>query len=326
MTGMHGGRRWGRLAGTGVGGAALWGFLAALAAGVNPPAGPTKPAAKPGVPASYDITLPSKLTISSAEFDVEKKAKVKAAAIRWQIAKQLDDLQERLKNGQRLTPPDAVPLWADEPKKTALWALAEVRSNDASGDGIVFQEGKDPKSATIHSGGGAAGKPGGPMERFWDDVVLKEYMQYESNRWNGTVASWTMDGKLNYFGKYVKGRRDGFCCLFKDGLPRLIVECSLGDISAVHLVSDAKVEHTFRTEGGAIRDATAGPLMRELDAAESSLKDEGRKYERAVRTAINSFQGILNSTNRSKFSQRSRARDEENRRAMEQMRSSLKGL
>ena len=289
--------------------------LAVAAAAAPPPAGPTKPAAakplaaKPGAAATYEITLPSKLTVSSGEVDIEKKVKVKAAALRWQIAKQLEDLQDRLKSGLRLSPPDAVPLWADEPKKTILWALAEIRSNDASGDGIVFHDGKDPKSAFTHVGGtpgnkAAALKPGAAMECFWDDVVVKEYMQYETNRWNGVVAAWTVDGKPSYFGKYVKGRRDGFCCLFQDGLPRLIVECSQGDISAVHVLSDGKVEKSFRTEGGATRDVTAGGLMRELDATEGRLKDEGRKYERSVRTAINAFQGILNSVNRIKFSQR----------------------
>jgi hypothetical protein len=226
-----------------------------------------------GVPRSQaGVTLPSGETLNTAELD--------ARGVAVGVARTLTDAAwQKPLTAAMFTPTydGVIPVFVDRKKFTGpVTALMWCSKNKANGATVTFWEGKDPVSLF---------KAG----RDFDQVGLKQYINFKTGQLNGQAATWCADGKKEFLGHYAQNKRDGVCYLFQDGEVRLILESRHGGGEAVHLVSGGRVTKTFDDIDKAKSDETAGDMIQKVDQIESRLKAQEavlQPYRNALRQRL----------------------------------------
>lgn len=153
---------------------------------------------------------------------------------------------------------------------------------------------------------------------FYENKDPMVYATYEKGYRHGILKTWDVLGNNAYWCQYVRGKRHGFCCLFKDNRMRMVLECSLGKTDAVHLITEDQVVKSFATMELALLDETAKSALNDLDDVEAKLlaselefkkvvkKEDGRQRQaRAARATRESREGSL-----SRIDQHSQERNE----------------
>jgi hypothetical protein len=120
----------------------------------------------------------------------------------------------------------------------------------------------------------------------WADVQLNTYLDFKQGDRLGVVAIWDADGQRVYWGNYKRGKRHGFCCVFKNNRPRIVAVFDEGEPGPVYLVSKNRVEKRFDGQEEAKGDAIAQDLLAELDRIESQLKQDERLLEKQIKTSV----------------------------------------
>lgn len=273
---------------------------------VLPPAAPQTPTEPVGPPARpNDLVFPSGV-LKWQDFDIQETVVSDAAKL-------LQGWADRSVNVLAILVPAL-----GEPESVA--ALCSYSNADLNGPTVVFHEQRDPMSCSRTWSPRHAGRPADPDEEdtrpeplvaksattslrrreppqaasgakpsigFWEDVLPKRYVVYRQGKWHGGLATWDEQGRRIYWSRYDKGRRDQFACLFVDDRLRLVVECSRGKITGVHVISANAIERSFPGEAAALADETAGPLMKRIDLVERQLQDEEKAFLKAVERAKN---------------------------------------
>ena len=146
-------------------------------------------------------------------------------------------------------------------------ALAYVTNPDGSLYGLCTEKNGVPEGITI---------------TVYPNDKVATCATYAHGQWDGAVKTWDADEKVAYWGQYDKGKRHGFCCLFKDGELKLVLQCDEGKTTAVHVISGNAIGKTFADEPAASADAGAGALLKELLAAEHQLLNAEHKIKRGT--------------------------------------------
>jgi len=125
------------------------------------------------------------------------------------------------------------------------------------------------------------------LQTFWADVRLWAYFDFQAGSRHGVAALWNADGQRAFWGNYQWGKRHDFCCLFKDDRPRMVVVFDQGQKRSVYLISKNRVQKGFASGDEAQNDATAGPLLNELDGIESLFAQGEQNSEKQIKTTLN---------------------------------------
>ena len=115
---------------------------------------------------------------------------------------------------------------------------------------------------------------------------LEIYATYVNDRRHGIVRTWNEEGKVEYWCQYLKGKRSGFCCAFKDGDLQLVLQCDRGKTTGVHLISRTTISKTFEDEDAASADEEAVARLEELQAIEERLLKTEQKVRKDVKKQI----------------------------------------
>jgi hypothetical protein len=256
-------------------------------------------------PRDYRITFPSGKSVNSEDFrDVLKRARGTAESL-----SKLCDSRSR----------SVIPIWFDA-SQSAVAGLCQVKGFTPNGPAVSFYPGKDPRSLYQRQvlrlqptiGANEAGSvPSAPMPSsttrfpksrssapsvlpdFWDQVAVEVFLNYDASsssasgrsKWTGWVANWDNTGAKRYIGHYSKGLRDGVCCLFKEDRLRLVLECSHGEVQAVHLINGGKLKTTFSDPKQGEANTEAHPLIEELSSLEAEARNLDSKFQEWVMKA-----------------------------------------
>jgi hypothetical protein len=125
------------------------------------------------------------------------------------------------------------------------------------------------------------------LQTFWADVRLWAYFQFKAGSRHGVAALWDQDGQKVFWGNYQRGKRDDFCCLFKDNLPRIVVVFEQGEKRSVYLISKNRVQKTFASGEEAQDDPIAGPLLSELEGVEKLFTQGEQNSEKQIKATLN---------------------------------------
>jgi S1-C subfamily serine protease/antitoxin component YwqK of YwqJK toxin-antitoxin module len=118
---------------------------------------------------------------------------------------------------------------------------------------------------------------------FFENKELMVYATYQNGCRHGIIRTWDVNGNDACWAQYSKGKRDGFCCLLKDGRLRMVLECSVGKTTAVHLISDDQVERSFSTTVLAEQDEVARAALKDLDKLETDILAKEREFKKLTK-------------------------------------------
>jgi hypothetical protein len=112
------------------------------------------------------------------------------------------------------------------------------------------------------------------------------YATYADGRRHGVVKIWNADGKGEYWAQYFKGRRNGFCCSFKEGNLQLVLQCEHGTTTAVHLISGTTITKSFADEEAASADEVASARLEALEESENRLLKNEQEVKQEARRQV----------------------------------------
>ena len=112
------------------------------------------------------------------------------------------------------------------------------------------------------------------------------YATYADGRRHGVVKIWNADGKGEYWAQYFKGRRNGFCCSFKEGNLQLVLQCEHGATTAVHLISGTTITKSFADEEAASANEVAAARLEALEESENRLLKNEQEVKQEVRRQV----------------------------------------
>ena len=93
----------------------------------------------------------------------------------------------------------------------------------------------------------------------------RQYVTYESGKWDGVMAAWNADGKKRFWCNYLNGQRHGLCCLFNEDALTAVLECSRSKINVIHLIAANQISKSFADADEASADEAAGAVLKEID-------------------------------------------------------------
>ena len=113
----------------------------------------------------------------------------------------------------------------------------------------------------------------GAAAAFYDKAATMPgvYLGYRNEVRHGLTAAWDEENRPTYSCQYNAGKRDGLCCLFQGGQPRLAAELRDGAYLGILLLAGGKVEKSFPNAAAARADSTAGPMFAEIDKIEAEI-------------------------------------------------------
>ncbi len=160
---------------------------------------------------------------------------------------------------------------------------------DATGLALV----KYPSGKNLALAGHKSGTLDGLTIAVHEDGMPMVWTNFVTGNRSGNLNMWTAQGERVLFAQYEKDKLNGFCCLFMDGAPLLIEEYRMGNQTAVHLVAEMEVAHTYTSTGAISPDDAqakeAVDLMKarqeQLDEYERMLRKSVRDYDQAERQA-----------------------------------------
>ena len=112
---------------------------------------------------------------------------------------------------------------------------------------------------------------------------LATYGTYADGLRHGFVKTWSAEGKVEYWCQYVKGKKHGFCCSFKDADLQLVLQYDHGKNTGVHLISGTAIRKSFDDETAAAADEAAGPGLEDLRETENQLLKNEQKVKKQVK-------------------------------------------
>jgi hypothetical protein len=148
---------------------------------------------------------------------------------------------------------------------------------------------------------------------------------YKAGKWHGILATWSTDGKKEFWCNYANDEPNGWCCLFKDDVLTAVLEYSRGEVVAVHLIAANRVAKSFSDVDQASADAIAGSVLREIDAIEQRLKAEDDTFQERVKQVAQRWLGDIQKEKQRRQLQRIKQREMEQQRAIEEMRRRAQG-
>lgn len=272
------------------------------------------------MPGTINIRFPSGATLSNQDVNIEAKGKLAAENLRQRCMKGETDV---------IYTPFVYP-------PQHIEAVCSAKGNAPSGEAVFFHRGKDPLTCynnRLHSGNVDPPKNPSPTSlassrvlsrptsssRYdsdarvscWNEVVLKKWIVYDGGKWQ-KIASWDADGRKVFFGTYLKGRRNGLCCLFQQDRLKMVLECNRGDVSGVHLIFNEKIAKSFANADEAKADSAAVALLADIEKTESDLREDDKAFAREVAKAMQLRMGMINQIRRAAQAQRSADREREN--------------
>ena len=144
---------------------------------------------------------------------------------------------------------------------------------------------------------------------FWRDVRCETYVEYRQGRRHGVQATWDAEGRKRYWGQYERDQRHEFCCLFKNDQPAIVLVCDQGQVGAVHLIANGKIARSFANEEEAQGNASARPLLAEINDFEAQYQRNERALQAQIKKTIQIRIGEINKERRAADQSRRSARD-----------------
>ena len=181
--------------------------------------------------------------------------------------------------------------------------------------------GQSPRTYTPYPTPTSATPTAEELTAIWKDVSIEMYAEYERGKWDGLVATWDDNGQKEFWCYYKYHKRNGPCCLFQGDRPRAVLECDMGEIKAVHLISGNQEQKTFASLEEADKDDTAQALMEEIDRIETRLKSTDRDLQKKVKRHFQMWIGKLAKVKRAEMNKRMAQRAAENQSALNAIKS-----
>jgi len=160
----------------------------------------------------------------------------------------------------------------------------------------------------------------------WADVGVQAYLEFKQGNRHGVAVTWDEMGRKAYWGKYQRGQRHDCCCLFKNGQPRIVVVYNQDEPGPVYLISAGRIAKQFAGHEEALQDETTKPLLAELDAIESQLKQGERTLEGQMRKTVQAMLGNLHQYQRFLEQQRRSMRDTRQKQIIQDRRKKATGI
>ncbi|MGO8749328.1 MAG: hypothetical protein ACLQNE_25485 [Thermoguttaceae bacterium] len=112
------------------------------------------------------------------------------------------------------------------------------------------------------------GRLDGHAATLYETGELETMGFYTANSLQGPLRVWDNNTQRLVYAEYKKGKKQGVCCLFRDGLPWVVQDFDKGQVQSSYLVK-------FTGVTPAVRAATAlsDPEKKELESAEQKLNE-----------------------------------------------------
>jgi len=166
----------------------------------------------------------------------------------------------------------------------------QLKEQDVNGKVFLV---RSPNSTTQTLGVHDKGRLDGVFLSLYNDDSPFIYANYTDGMLHGILKKWNENGQRVYWCQYVKGRRHGFCCYFKDDILRIIYEINFDNINAVHLCSNSDLVKSFESFEQAIADNNAKMLIDEVNMVESELKNLEIAYKKEIKDEFQRFRELI---------------------------------
>jgi hypothetical protein len=120
------------------------------------------------------------------------------------------------------------------------------------------------------------------LPQFWNQTKTSYYGEFSEGDPSGLAAIWDETGQMRFRGEFDRRGRNGLCCYFEEGSPRMVLKGRGPVVNQVYLISNGKVAETFNNHKLAEADDEAGPVLEALSAAEFEMK----KHQGALRKRV----------------------------------------
>jgi hypothetical protein len=173
--------------------------------------------------------------------------------------------------------------------------LENLEKNKARAEYAVLLNSPNLKTHALADIDESNGKLNGVCLSFNQAEVPIVYANYTGDKLNGIVKTWNENGQREYWCQYKNDVRHGFCCYFKDDIPRILYEISHNKIIAVHLCNNNQLEKSFKScAEAAANDENAKVLIAETDEVELEIKRYDREYTKLMDRFRNFKRGEMN--------------------------------
>jgi len=108
------------------------------------------------------------------------------------------------------------------------------------------------------------------------------YATYAGGKRHGIVKTWDPQGRKVYFCQYLKGKRNGFCCLFENEQLQLVAECRHDNLEHIHLMDDERVLNSFAGHKEALKNEVAKKQLARLSDVELQMKKNEREFKKQI--------------------------------------------
>lgn len=124
---------------------------------------------------------------------------------------------------------------------------------------------------------------------FYENFGPMTYAVYADGALDGFIKTWNIKGQRVYWCQYEKGVRNGFCCYFKENVPRMILEIDHDTISGVHLCANGELEKSFSSLEQAYEDKNAQKMLDEMEEVEAELKVNDSTFRKQIKAELQSL-------------------------------------
>lgn len=171
-------------------------------------------------------------------------------------------------------------------------------------------------------------RPGndGAAAAFFDRKATQPALAiaYRNEQRHGVVQTWNESGQRTYCCQYQNGQREGLCCLWENGQPRVALEYHNGQCQGLLLLNGEKTVGSFADRKSADADSVAGPKLAQLRQIEEAV-------DRVENLLMRRFQAELEERQEQEQRQRTaaytrQARERINKRIEEGQRKSAENL
>ena len=240
--------------------------------------------AYPAINGKIEINLSSGKMLTPADFDIRRTVDQESSTLLEKCAINSPDAMGDLQDG-------------------SIVALCHLKGNRPDGSAVLFYPYREQEVAL-----GTRSKGANPKAHLQIPPQPKQYVVYRIGKWHGLLATWSAEGKKEFWCNYSNGQRHGWCCLFNQDAPKAVLEFAHNKINAVHLISGNQPTRTLADADQIAADPGAAPILREIDEIEQRLKADDHEFCDRVKLAVNQRIGQRNNEMRQEAAARASAR------------------